>query len=43
MVAAKHHRHDLLNFYDTQNDADDITTLKICQNSELVSQVATDF
>jgi len=44
MYAAKHHRYDLLNFYDMQNDADSITTLRIGigQNSEFVRQVTTD-
>jgi len=33
---AKHHTYDLLHFYDMQNDADSITTLRIGQKSEMV-------
>jgi len=36
MYAANHHRYNLFNFYDMQNDADSITTLSIGQNSDLV-------
>jgi len=28
MYATKHHRHDLLNYYDIQNEEDSITTLR---------------
>jgi len=35
MCAMKHHRYDLLNFYDIQN-ADSITNVQNSQNSELV-------
>jgi len=41
MYATKHHRYYLLNFYDIQS-ANNITTLKIGENSELVRQVTTD-
>jgi len=34
MYAAKHDRYGLLNFYDMQNVAASITTLKIVQNSD---------
>jgi len=36
MHATEHHMYDLLNFYDMQNDADSMTTLRIGKNSELV-------
>jgi len=42
-VCCKHHRYDLFNFEDMQNDTDSITTLRIGQNFELVWQVMTDF
>jgi len=36
MYGKKHCRYVLLNFYDMQNTADSITTLRIGQNSEMV-------
>jgi len=43
MYAAKHHRYDLLNLYDMQNDADSMTTLRIGQNSGLIQMTSDTF